>query len=178
MKIRGRWTQAPYHLLRERKYLITLELDRLPKIYEETKDKDISIEIEEWSDKRSLRANNYFHELVGKIADKLYISKIEAKNILLSRYGQIDLDYGQVSLEEKIDWRALDFIHLQPTSEYIFEGDLAYRKYWIIRGSHTYNTKEMARLIDGTVSEAKELGIETMPPEELERMKAAWKGKA
>ena len=36
-----------------------------------------------------------------------------------------------------------------------------------MRGSHTYDSKEMSRLIDGTVSEAKELGIETMPLDEL-----------
>ena len=32
----------------------------------------------------------------------------------------------------------------------------------------------MSTLIDGTVAEAKELGIETMPPAELAKMMAAW----
>lgn len=178
MKIRGRWTQAPYLLYKERKYIITLELDRLPKIYQDTKDKDIAIEIEEWSDKRSNRANNYFHELVGKIAKAMHASNTEIKNWLLAEYGQLDPDLGEVTLEEKIDWRRLDQIHLRPTTEYIIDGDLVYRKYFVIRGSHTYNKKEMAHLIDGTVQEAKEMGIETMPPEELERLKAAWNGKA
>ena len=41
-------------------------------------------------------------------------------------------------------------------------------------GSSTYNTKEMSVLIDGIVYEAKELGIETLPPDELERMKVEW----
>jgi hypothetical protein len=44
-----------------------------------------------------------------------------------------------------------------------------------LRGSHTYNTAEMSRLIDAAVEEAKELGVETMTPEQLEKMKAAWK---
>jgi hypothetical protein len=44
----------------------------------------------------------------------------------------------------------------------------------VMRGSHTYDTREMSRLIDGTVEEAKELGIETLTPEQLERMKASW----
>lgn len=38
-------------------------------------------------------------------------------------------------------------------------------------GSHTYNTKEMSRLIDGVVTRCKELDIETLPPDELKRMK-------
>ena len=33
----------------------------------------------------------------------------------------------------------------------------------------------MSVLIDGTVAEARELGIETMTPDQLERMKAAWR---
>ena len=41
-------------------------------------------------------------------------------------------------------------------------------------GSSTYNTAEMARFIDGIVSEARWLGIETMTPAEIERMKTAW----
>lgn len=44
----------------------------------------------------------------------------------------------------------------------------------IYRGSHTYDTKEMSILIDGTVQEAKDLGIETMTPDELDRIKQEW----
>jgi hypothetical protein len=35
-------------------------------------------------------------------------------------------------------------------------------------------TSEFARLIDGTISEAKNLGIETMTPSELAMLKEAW----
>jgi len=35
-------------------------------------------------------------------------------------------------------------------------------------------TKEMSELIDGTVSEARELGIDTRTPDEIERMKQLW----
>jgi hypothetical protein len=41
-------------------------------------------------------------------------------------------------------------------------------------GSSTYNTKEMSVLIDGVVSECKELGIETMTPDELAGLKNEW----
>ena len=46
--------------------------------------------------------------------------------------------------------------------------------YKIYRGSHTYDTKEMSVLIDGTVADAKELGIETVTPTELAEMKERW----
>ena len=43
--------------------------------------------------------------------------------------------------------------------------------YKIYGGSHTYDTREMSILIDGTVQEAKDLGIETMTPDQIEEMK-------
>ena len=35
--------------------------------------------------------------------------------------------------------------------------------------------REMARLLDGIIEEAKELGIDTRTPDEIERMKMEWK---
>lgn len=46
--------------------------------------------------------------------------------------------------------------------------------YRIYRGSHTYDTKEMSVLIDGTVADAKELGVETATPAEIAEMKERW----
>ena len=45
-------------------------------------------------------------------------------------------------------------------------------------GSSQYNTKQMSRLIDMVVEGAKELGIETLTPEELARIKEEWHGGA
>ena len=53
-----------------------------------------------------------------------------------------------------------------------FDGDRV--RLAVMRGSHTYNTREMAHLIDMTVQEAKELDIETLPPQEIERMMKQW----
>ena len=131
--------------------------------------------------KRSLDANAYFHVLVGKIADVLGISKQRCKNILIGRYGQIEfLSEGvpaviktNVSVEQMLDQETL---HVVPCGVEIQNGkELNFFR--IYRGSHTYDTKEMSILIDGTVQEAKELGIETATPDEIERMKTLWKCK-
>jgi hypothetical protein len=47
-------------------------------------------------------------------------------------------------------------------------------RYRLINGSSLYNTLEMSKLIDGIVSEAKELDIQTATPEELRIMKERW----
>lgn len=41
-------------------------------------------------------------------------------------------------------------------------------------GSSTYDTKQMSVLIDGVVSECQELGIETLPPDEIQDLKNRW----
>jgi len=42
--------------------------------------------------------------------------------------------------------------------------------YIVIRGSHTYNSKEMSTLINGLVQECRQQDIETMTPAEIEQM--------
>ena len=53
--------------------------------------------------------------------------------------------------------------------------DTDFTHWAVVKPSHTYDSMEMAALIDGTVEDAKELGIETMSPTDIERMKALWK---
>lgn len=129
--------------------------------------------------KRSLDANAYFHVLVGKLADRLCISKTRCKNILIGRYGQQEfLEDGQpvvlktnISVEKMLEQ---EFLHCAPCG-CKHENGIEVIFYKVFRGSHTYDTKEMSILIDGTVTEAKDLGIETIPPAELERMVSKWR---
>jgi len=127
--------------------------------------------------KRSLSANAFFHVLCQKVAEKTNQSLTEVKNQTIADYGQIDTDLGTLILRDEIDWRKLPSIHLHPTTatRTLDDGRL-YRVYYIMRGSHTYDSREMSKLIDGIVSEAKEVGVETLPPAELEKMIGRWKG--
>lgn len=109
------------------------------------------------------------------IAHSQGLSLIEVKNQMISDYGQYDEDMKDIIMKDSIDWRKLEKLHLQPTSATrIMDNGELYRVYLVMRGSHTYDTKEMSVLIDGTVQEAKQLGIETLPPDELRRMKEQW----
>ena len=127
--------------------------------------------------KRSLSANAYMHVLCQKIAEMTNQSLTEVKNQMIADYGQTDTDLGTLILRDEIDWKKLPSIHLHPTTatRTLDDGRL-YRVYYIMRGSHTYDSKEMNKLINGVVSEAKEVGVETLPPAELERMIGRWKG--
>lgn len=138
------------------------------------------VTIKKQTRKRSLSANAYFHVLSDKIADAMGVSKAYAKNWIMGRYGQREhLENGnyltlKVRSDANVDLMEREDIHtflIGSDSEYdAYDEAINYDVYVIIRGSHTYNTHEMSVLINGAVSEAKELGIETMTPQEIARL--------
>lgn len=152
------------------KLRVTFEVDAVDEI-RGMEGKELEIEVSAKKKKRSLNANAYFHVLVGKIADKLTLSKACVKNMMLGRYGQRWIEDEPVMLKviSTCDLYEHEDIHAIPVG---YEGE--YTIWALIRGSHEYNTREMSALINGTVNEAKELGIETMSPRELERMMKSW----
>lgn len=150
---------------------MAFESDEEPVEYDRLKDKDIRLEVKEYKQKRSLNANNYFHKLVSMIADVTKTSHTEVHNHLISEYGCMDEDIKNIIMDDEIPYQQLDTIHLRPTSATkVMDNGRLYRVFIVMRGSHTYDSKEMGRLIEGTVSEAKELGIETTTPEEIKKM--------
>ena len=158
-------------------FIVSFEINRLPSDIEELGDCALDIIARRHKERRSLSANAYFHVLVTKIAEKMHESITAAKNSLIAEYGQPDPDIKTIILLDTIDWRKVEPLHLRPTkATRVLDDGKLYRVYYVMRGSHTYNTAEMSRLIDATVEQAKELGIETLTPQELERMKASWTG--
>lgn len=143
------------------------------KLYDLSPHKDVK--------RRSLSANNYFYALCTQIAEKLRISLNDVHNQMLSRYGYpefIDDKVVYFILPDSIDVNKLEGVHLKATSktQVLDNGDLN-RVYIVMRGSHTYNTGEMARLIDGVISEAQQLDIPTITVTEKDKMLEQW-GKA
>ena len=139
---------------------------------------DFNLEISKKAEHRSKAANSYFHKLVGLIADKMSppISKARCKNIMLARYGQRELTEDGpmiISIISKVDMLEREDIHCTPVG-YGEANGREFTHWAIIKPSHEYDSREMARLIDGTVEEAKQLGIETKSPQEIERLKELW----
>lgn len=134
-----------------------------------TKDRDKIFEIRERKRKRSLNANAYAWALISEIAEVLGTSKESTYLMMLKRYGQSDM----VSVISSIDVTGY-FKYFEAVATAKLQGK-EFTHYRVYKGSSEYNSKEMAVLIDGIVSEAKELEIETLPPYEIERLKENWK---
>lgn len=173
--MKARWHGQPFRDYGTGKWLLTFETDEIP-AYDDLKDKELNLEIKQYREKRSLNANAYFHVLVGKIAEVTGQSHTEVHNQLIADYGQVDTNVQNIIMDDAIPYLRLEGLHLMPTTATrTMDNGKLYRVYIVMRGSHTYDTKEMSRLIDGTVYEAKELGIETLSDKELERLKSIWK---
>lgn len=172
----GKWKCEPRKDIDTGKWLLVFVTDEKPTIWDETRDDLLDIQVEKYREDRSDRANRYFHKLVREIAKKQKLSMIEVKNQMISDYGCLDEKMPDIQLMANVDWRRIETIHLQPTAEYSVNDDgILYYTYKVMKGTHTYDTKEMSVLIDGVVQEAKNLGIETLPSYEIERMKEQWK---
>ena len=159
----------------ENKYRVTFEVDSIDEI--NGLEGILNIVVKKIRGKRSLTANAYFHVLVGKIAEKNHTSKAFTKNLLLARYGQEEFIEGEryiISALSKIPMAEREDIHTKPIG-YGYTNGKEFTHYCVLRGSHTYDTKEMSVLIDGTVEEARELGIQVLPPDEIKHMESLWK---
>lgn len=168
MKFTGKLKQPVIDYLSGRMAVLFEPNEDFRQAYEELKGCDkLSFEIKPYRSKRSLDANAYYWVLITKLAKKISISNLELHNMMLRMYGQAEIIEGKAvyltipdteEAERKVN-NATDY-HLQATSQ-VREGNdgIMYRTYKLLRGSRTYNTEEMARLIDGLVQCCKDAGI-------------------
>lgn len=144
----------------------------------EMKPKKYSVEIKEYRERRSLDANAYFHVLVGKIAEAMDLGFEEVKTNLVTEYGAFERDEDGV----KVGFKLPASVNVETIYRYVKcfdtreENGKLFNCYIVFKHTHLMDSKEMSRLIDGTVYEAKNLGIETMPPAKLAALVEGWRG--
>ena len=128
-------------------------------------DRDKLFEVRDYAKKRSLTANAYFWVLVNEIANVTNQSKDEIHLQMLKEYGQNEV----FSIRSDIDVsRYLKYY------EEIGKGQVngkEFTHYRVFKGSSEMDSREMAILIDGVVQEAEQLGIPTLTPNEIARLK-------
>lgn len=131
----------------------------------------LSISVKKYRQKRSLDANAYCWVLCTKIAEKVDSSKDEVYEEMIQKYGYFYRDedgYVTITVKAEVDMSKIEG-HWK-----FYKTNGKFTSYLMIKGSSQYDTAEMAHFIDCIVEEAKLLGIETMPPDELERMISLW----
>lgn len=130
-------------------------------------------ELKKASTKRSLDANAYCWVLCSKIASAVGISKEEVyqraiqdgDQYLMCCVTEEDYDsFVKAWTSKGIGWRV----------QIVDDVGLGTKTVFAYYGSSVYDTRAMSRLIDSLVQEAKALGIETMPEEEVRSLLEAW----
>lgn len=168
MKIRG--YLVDHILLASGKQRITIETaDDFRGEYDRLHDKEIGAEIKQYRKPRSLDANAYFHVLVNKIAVVLGSSDEEVKRDLVVKYGAIETDEDGNPMGAMLPVNA-DIGKYYPYTRCYKSMEFSgkeYRCYLFYKRTRDMDSKEMSHLIDGTISEAKQLDIETMTPDQL-----------
>lgn len=130
--------------------------------------KRLCISLDIFKPKRSRDANAYAWVLMTKIGKATMTDKWDVYLQALKRYST---SFVTAEVDEKAlpmltrEWRAVDDLGVCGNGKHTVH---------LYFGSHTFNSSEMATFIDGLISEAQNLEIETLRPIEIERLKQLW----
>ncbi len=136
---------------------------------------ELNIDIKKYRAKRSLDANAYFWVLVDKLSQVTGYNKTEIyKNAIKEIGGVSDTICVTNKAVDKLreSWSQNGLGWQTDTLPSKIDGCTNVILYY---GSSTYNSKQMSLLIDNIVQDCQSVGIETLTPTELERLKASWK---
>lgn len=137
----------------------------------------LTVAVSKYRKKRSLNANNYLWKLIGELASETNLPDEEV-------YRGYIKDCGLKKTDEMSDefYKTVSYVWSQRgigwfSEKTDFGSREGYSLYTFYYGSSCYNSKQMSRLIDAVVQDCKAVGIETMPPDEVDSLISSWKGK-
>lgn len=168
--MRAKWHGRPYHDVTTGKWLLTFETVELPDIFDKTRDKDLNLEIKQHRNHRSKDANALLWECIGRLAVALRADKWDIYLLMLKRYGQYTYIVVPPNAVEMVarQWRECEVI-----------GDININgrdgvQMLCYYGSSTYDTKQFSVLLDGVISEMKEIGLTAPTSEDMRRSIEEW----
>lgn len=154
------------------KWLITFSTnENITGSIDKIKDKILRLVVKQYREKRSLDSNAYAWVLMQKIAEAVQSDKWSVYLEMLAKYSRA---FTHVIVKPDVvprfeaEWRTV-----RNLGEITVNGQTGIQLQ-LYFGSSTFDTKEMSVFIDGLIEECRQLEIETLPPNEIERMKREW----
>lgn len=153
---------------------ITRDIREADKLFDELREKPLEVKFAPQRHKRSLDANAYMWRLLEEISKLIHIPREELYRKAIREVGEFDdvAVIGKAVPAFVRGWSERGIGWFTETFDSKLAGCVKVRVYY---GSSSYDSKQMARLIDYVVEDAQHLGIETLTPDELRRMKDEWK---
>lgn len=158
------------HGVRDISLIIPLPVTMEEEISKIIPDKTYTVEIKLKRKERSLNANAALWVLLGEMAEKLHTNKDELYLEMLSRYGVFTHIVVKPNVVDRVkgEWRTV-----RELGEVTVNGKTGVQLQCYF-GSSTYDTQEFTRLLDGVISEAKEMGINLISDADKAIMLAEW----
>ena len=172
--MKGRITEMVLSLTGKQR--VTLELtEDFREEYDRLKDEEVEVTIGKYHKRRSLDANAYFWVLCHRLAEATGQPKNEIYRAAIKEIGgsaTVVCIQEQAAQMMREGWKHNGLGWVTDTLPSKLPGCVNMVLYY---GSSTYNSAQMSRLIDNIIQDCKAVGIETLPPEELARLKAEWR---
>lgn len=149
--------------------------DKLPDI-EQLKGLKLKIEAKKYIKKRTTNANNYFWKLLQELCELAEIDTIEEYKRRVKELGifrRFKIENDNVKTFERM-WSAQGIAWFSEIADTEFVGDTEFKIIIAYYGSSSFNSKQMARLINGVVQDCKVYGIETKPKAEIDSLLKEW----
>lgn len=138
-------------------------------------DQEKEWDLKEHKEKRSLDANGLLWACLQEIASTLRTDKWSVYLQMLKRYGKFDY---VIVREKAVQAMKKQWRELEEVGEIDVHGEKAVQLLCYY-GSSTYDKKEFSVLLDGVISEMREMGLTPPPDRQTEELLAAWgNGKA
>ena len=149
---------------------ILVDADPSEELQQLTLSEKLRVRLEKFREKRSKNANALMWECIGQIAKDQRADKWDVYLLMLRRYGvftYICIPPGAVEMTKK-QWRECEEI-----GEITINGRKAVQMLCYF-GSSTYDTKQFSVLLDGIISEMKDMGLHTPSSSEMQRSLEQW----
>ena len=165
LNVNRNWTTGQYN--------ITFSINETSAVYGVNNIKDcekLTVTAKKYRQKRSFDANGLLWHCLGAIAAKLNVDKWTVYLQMLKRYGKYTYICVKPNVVEavKAQWRECEEV-----GEVDINGQKAIQLLCYF-GSSTYDTKEFSVLLDGVISEMKEMELDTPTSEEMKRALEQW----
>lgn len=158
------------------KISLLLDTRQLDIVEELKKENKLNIEVKKYRKKRSLNANSYFWQLLQELCELVELDTIEEYKRRVKELGifrQFKIETENIKTFEKM-WTSQGIAWFCEIVDTTYVEDTEFKIINAYYGSSSFNSKQMARLIDGVVQDCKVYNIETKPQEEINSLLESW----
>lgn len=176
MKLQGKLLDASLDYITQKPKLTFLINNNINSLEEIENVELLDIEVKKHREKRSLNANNYFWKLLRELCELQELDPIEeyknrVRTLGIFRSMRIEPEH---ILAVKKSWENYGIAWWVEIADTEYLDGIDFKILHLYYGSSSFNSKQMARLIDGLVQDCEAVGIPTKSQDEIDSLIREW----